>query len=581
MYDHDPPLYRDAARPTDPAAKDRGVHPGERILPAGSVHSRGGLALPVDLHLHQDVHIVMRDGAQLRADVWRPSNTGTFATVLAYTPYGKQGGYWGLDNFPFRAGVARGAVSGLQSFESPDPAYWCAHGYAVVVVDARGSSHSEGDIRWWGTQGGQDGHDVVEWVAAQPWSTGRVGMTGNSQLAIIQWFTAATRPPHLTAIAPWEGLSDMYRDNLATGGIPFPSFNEDVLTHQYGLARVEDIPAMIDRDPLLDSPHWADKAARLEEIDIPAYVVASFTNPLHSAGTLSAFRRLRPELSWLRIHNAMEWSDYYAPDSLEDLRRYFDHFLYDIDNGWERTPRVRSAVLDLGGRDDVDVSLDQWPPSEVTQVTYHLDAGGDLSRAIPSPGRSSYQMGRGAGVEFRHRFDTDTVLAGHASVRLWMETNTGTDLDVFVLVDKLSRRGKPRYRNVMPPPVPLVGRLLQAAYRRGLFKMGFIFYRGLEGRLRASHRRIDEVVSTDLEPHHPHTAPEPVTPGEVVQLDIALSPAVLRWRAGETLRLTISGSDPRGFWFPSVPPPDTVNVGMHTVHTGGDRASSLTVAELR
>ncbi len=577
---NDEALYRDAVRPTDPAAKDRGVHPGAEVFPAGSVHSKGGLPLPCELHLDRDVVVPLRDGVELRADVWRPSRSGTYATVLAYTPYGKEGGYWGLDNFPFRAGVPRGAVSGLQSFESPDPAYWCNQGYAVVIVDARGSYHSGGDMVWWGTQGAEDGYDVVEWVAAQEWSTGKVGMTGNSQLAIIQWFIAAARPPHLAAIAPWEGLTDMYRDNLARGGIPFPEFNEDVLSHQYGNHRIEDIPAMIAREPLLDSTHWADKAARVEAIDIPTYVVASYTNALHAAGTLDAFRRL-PDASqkWLRVHNTMEWPDYYTPRNVEDLRRFFDHYLRGIDNGWDETPPIRASILDLGGSDDVDVPLDAWPPTDVEPTTWHLDASNaTLVDTSPAPATTEHS-GDGTGQSsFTYTFEAETVTAGHGSVQLWVEAVGGDDMDVYVLVEKLSRRGRPRYRILMPPPIALMGKVMHAAYRFGKLKFGFIFYRGMDGRLRASHRALDVDASTDLEPRHLHTSPQKLSPGEIVRLDIPLWPALLRWRAGETLKLTVADHDPRGHWFPEVPPAQSINRGTHRIHTGGEFDSTLTLA---
>lgn len=569
-------LFRPASPPTDPAAADPGVHPESTVLEAGSVHSKHGLPLPCDLYLDRDVLIPLRDGTELRADVWRPDRDSALATVLTYTPYGKAGGYWGLDNFPFRANVPRRAVSGLQSFEAPDPAYWCHQGYAVVVVDARGSYHSGGDLRWWGTVGAHDGYDVVEWIAEQPWSTGRIGMTGNSQLAIIQWFIAAARPPHLTAIAPWEGLTDMYRDNLARGGIPFPEFNEDVLTHQYGNRLIEDIPAMIARDPLLND-YWRDKAARVEDIEIPAYVVASYTNALHAGGTLDAFRRLPTDRKWLRIHNTMEWPDYYEPRNVEDLRRFFDHHLRDIDNGWHNTPTVRAAVLDLGGTDEVDRPMKQWPPLEVEHRALHLDAATGRLSSTPVEAASSvaYDADGTGKATFTVRLTEDAETAGYGSVRLWMEADGADDMDVFVLVEKLSRRGSPRYRVLMRPPVRAMETVMNLANRLGLLKVGFIFYRGLTGQLRASQRALDTARSTPDEPRHLHISEERLRPGMVVPVDIPLWPAMLRWHRGEQLRITVAGHDPRGPWFPHVTPPKTRNRGRHRIHTGGSYDSHL------
>ena len=84
---------------------------------------------------------------------------------------------------------------------------------------------------------------------------------------------------------------------------------------------------------------------------MPAYVVASYSNTLHTAGTFRAWRRIASEEKWLRIHNTQEWPDYYDEANLEDLRRFFDHYLKGEDNGWEQTPRVRYSVLDLEGGD--------------------------------------------------------------------------------------------------------------------------------------------------------------------------------------------------------------------------------------
>ncbi len=93
----------------------------------------------------------------------------------------------------------------MARFEGPDPAYWCKQGYAVVNADSRGAGHSEGNLVVWGEQDGRDGADVIEWIASQVWSNGKVGMFGNSGLAMCQWWIAAEQPPGLACIAPWEG----------------------------------------------------------------------------------------------------------------------------------------------------------------------------------------------------------------------------------------------------------------------------------------------------------------------------------------------------------------------------------------
>ena len=80
----------------------------------------------------------------------------------------------------------------------------------------------------WDRQEGRDCYDVVEWLTEQEWCSGKVGMSGTSYLAVAQWFTAAEQPPHLAAINPWEGVSDVYRDLVMRGGIPDTGFAQQL-----------------------------------------------------------------------------------------------------------------------------------------------------------------------------------------------------------------------------------------------------------------------------------------------------------------------------------------------------------------
>ncbi|MCC7182399.1 MAG: CocE/NonD family hydrolase, partial [Rhodocyclaceae bacterium] len=337
-------IYRQAT-PLREAKRYPGFKTESILLPRGHRARKGALPLPCDIQADFDAPVRLRDGVTVYIDCYRPTGKTPVPVVLAYAPYGKRGGEQRLDNFPFRMGIGVARLSGLEAFEAADPAWWCEQGYAVVYADARGAVMSEGDIEFWGSRNGDDAHDVIEWLAAQPWCNGRIGMAGNSWLAMIQWFVAASRPPHLAAIAPWEGVADFYRYGIAWGGFPDAEFSETILKILYGNNRIEDIAAMVSTHPL-HNDFWDDKRARTERIEVPAYVVSSYTNGLHSIATIAAFNELASRDKWLRIHNTHEWPDFYDPASREDLKRFFDRYLKGIDNGWERTPRVRLAVLD-------------------------------------------------------------------------------------------------------------------------------------------------------------------------------------------------------------------------------------------
>ncbi|GFE82525.1 X-Pro dipeptidyl-peptidase [Steroidobacter agaridevorans] len=144
----------------------------------------------------RDVDIPMRDGARLKTDLWLPDVEHRVPVILYRTPYGK-------------------------SNTSPDflrPQHCVEAGFAAAVQDTRGRFASQGQWRpvMW-DQEALDGYDCVEWLAAQDWCNGNVGMSGPSYLGISQLVCAALRPPHLKAIAP-ALTSTAEFDRIETGG---------------------------------------------------------------------------------------------------------------------------------------------------------------------------------------------------------------------------------------------------------------------------------------------------------------------------------------------------------------------------
>lgn len=139
--------------------------------------------------------------------------------------------------------------------------------------------------------------------------------------------------------------------------------------------------------------------------------------------------------------------------NIEDLRRFYDRYLKDEDNGWESTPRVRYSVLDPGGKDDTDRTADTWPPVAVPSTTLHLDAAsGRLTKEQPATESSvSYaSTDPTASATFRCTIEEETELLGPLNVRLWIETSEGDDLDLFAAVYKTDATGKPLHHFVFP-----------------------------------------------------------------------------------------------------------------------------------
>ena len=547
--------------------------PGTRVLPVGFQVQPRFKALPVEIVFEKDVAVTLRDGVTIYVDVYRPAHGEKVPVLVAWSPYGKSRGnapqYVQLFDI---LGMETSKVSGLMRFEGPDPAFWCAHGYAVCNPDPRGSFHSEGDIRVWSRKEGEDYHDLVEWLGVQGWSNGKVGTTGNSYLAISQWFVAAEQPPHLAAIAPWEGMSDIYRDLIKRGGIPDFPFPRTLERSFIGKNQREDLVAEAEQHPMLDDL-WKQKIPAFENVTVPAYVVASYSNSIHTPGTFRGWRKIASTEKWLRIHNTMEWPDYYEEANLADLLRFFDRFLKGHENGWDETPRVRYSILDLEGGDRVNLPATDFPPEDVSPAIFYLDGStGALTIDAPHEAqRASYDAEAGDGqLSFTLRTDTSMEFVGYPKVRLWLEAEGADDMDVFVFLEKLNVAGE----RLEQFNIPNHGPQMQALTQTGA---AILKYKGSNGRLRASMRHLDEIESTDSIPVHSFDRIEKLAPGEVVRLDIDLFPVGLALQPGDQLRLVISGAHLLGGVMPGTANVEPDNKGRHVVHTGGANASYLQI----
>ncbi len=548
-----------------------GFNPSTTTLPAGHKIAPQFKALTTDIVFERDIAVTLRDGVTIYVDVFRPTGSEKLPVIVAWSPYGKSGGSSVRTTSLFTMlGMDNELVSGLEKFEGPDPAYWCAHGYAVCNPDARGIAHCDGDSVMLGRQEGQDCYDVIEWLAVQTWCTGKVAMSGTSYLTMMQWFTAAEQPPHLTVINPWEGLTDAYRDLVMEGGIPDFGFPERLQHNYAGKGQREDIVAEAKRHPLVNEL-WEDKAARLDKIIVPAYVVASYSNTLHTAGTFRAWRRIASQEKWLRIHNTLEWPDYYDSFHVEDLRRFFDHYLKGEQNGWEQTSRVRYSVLDMKGGDRTNLPATTFPPEGVLDTKFYLNGSTrSLVREVPSNASTVvYDAQTQPGLaSFIIRFETETVMVGYPKLRLWVEAKDADDMDLFFLVQKLDALGN----HLQQFNIPNQGAMMQDATERG----GTVLrYKGSPGRLRVSARHLDPASSTETVPEHSFDRIEKLSPGEIVDIEVGLLPLGLVFYPGEQLRLIIDSQNALGAIMPGVGGYVSRNRGQHVIHAGGAHGSYL------
>jgi len=156
----------------------------------------------------RETHLVeMKDGIKIYVEVVRPQASGRFGTILELSPY--------HGTLADRSGtrILPGPKDGMAGYFAP-------RGYAVVFADLRGTGRSQGCLDHMGPKDQSDAKEIVEWAAKQPWSNGRVGMTGHSYVGSTPQMAAAQNPKGLVTIVPSAGLAAMYHHEFQNG-VPY------------------------------------------------------------------------------------------------------------------------------------------------------------------------------------------------------------------------------------------------------------------------------------------------------------------------------------------------------------------------
>lgn len=516
------------------------------------------------MRIERNVGVRLSHGATMYIDIYRPAGVERdLPVILAWSPYGKH-----RTSATFRypgSGIEAGWMSRHTGFEAPDPAYWCAAGYAVAYADPPGVLYSEGEMHHGGPDETRDACELIDWLGERPWSNGRVGMSGVSYLACIQWQVAAAHPRHLAAINPWEGFSDWYREFGYHGGMRDTSFVPRATSFiNFSTTRTEDTNTNMMAHPLYDE-YWASKDVDLAAIEVPAFVVASWSDHgLHSRGTLEAYKQLSSPHKWLEVHGRKKWGYYYDPANVARLREFFDHFLK---GGPELAhwPKVRLEIREGLNRGSFR-NEKEWPLARTEHVPLYLDAKTEklVSEPLSASAEISYDAtDKSSRLTFDRTFDSATELTGHMKLRLWVEIAAGDDADLFVAVQKLDASGA------------VVPFCWYALYENGPVALGW---------LRASHRATDPARSRPEQPFHTHLTEEKLAPGVPVAVDVEIWASSTHFAAGETLRVVVKGSDIYDTVVPNQPMllhEETRNAGRHTIRAGGRYDSHLLVPLVR
>lgn len=561
-------------------------NPRTEILPTGWSMKSGSKKLGCDILVEHDVGITVRDGCKLYVDIYRPNDEQIRSpAIICWSPFGKK--FNGIDSLalmvPWNLGIPDNALSGLEKFEAPDPADWVDAGYAVVNVDSRGAFDSEGMMAIMGTQEAEDGYDVIEHVAKLPWCSGKVGLAGNSHLAIIQWFIASLRPPSLAAIAPWEGCGDLMREQFIRGGIYMGHmFDGLIVKHMLkGRYGMESFRKMYEQSPLANA-WWNDKRPCMSKIQVPTYITGTWSNTMHGMGAIRGWLEVDTPQKWLRFHPHQEWYDLWgSAQAKRELFQFFDHYLKGADNGWRNTPKVRVAALKFGEEPPVEnIVVEDFPVPDTEYRTMYLGADGTMGQEqspLALSGKSYDAEDHEDFAAFTYVFLSDARMLGIPKAVLFMSCDDYDDMDVFIVLRKLDSHGQPMLALNIPwnnLPVHSISEIPEDE------RTEVIIYKGPSNMLRASQRAIDSSMSMHEHwPFHPQDKEEKVAPGSIVRLDIGIWATGIDFKAGEAIQLQVSGHFRGVANFGSSE--DVRNRGEHTIHCGKEHNSHVILPFVR
>ncbi|KAL3450224.1 alpha/beta-hydrolase [Aspergillus insuetus] len=431
-------------------------------------------------------------------------------------------------------------------------------GYAMVKIDPSGVSQTPGTR---GVLGGIIGeyYDAVEWAASQTWSNGNVAMVGSSYGANTQWPVAALKPKGLKCFVPYATDIDTYREAAYTGGIPTSTY----LTDWYARVRAcspkwgdqFDLVEMMKSHPFYDAL-WEMAGADADTTSVPCFLAASQIFMIHGRGAYEAWRRRGTANTFLQLVDC----DYYPWPSREasgKIIQFLDHYMK---SGDHPPPERVGIQVRLGSGKWYWRKEKAWPVPGIQYQRWYLNPDGALvtHEMEEQPERkleysTKVRAHANSGVTFTSApFEEDVEFAGHFSATLSISSST-TEADVVVSLWPIDADGK-------------VVRLGSKNQAEPLAK----------GFLRASHRKTDPSKTLPERPWHTHTEADnsPLTPNEVVKVEVELYPAAARIQKSWRLRVDITPSEHQP-GIPGYSPPDmrttwgeTHEEGTNAIHVG-------------
>jgi predicted acyl esterase len=517
------------------------------------------------------ISVPLSDGNTLDADIVRPESNERHPAILSVHAYDKRDQAMPLH--PVAFSHRRGHI------EAGDSAFFARRGYVHVILNIRGTGDSSGTYDNLGPRSIEDLREAIDWLAAQPWCSGRVGMFGISFFALVQPRVAERAPEPLKAIFAPFGYTDMYRDRYFHGGILSHKFMEmwlptlhkprlaGFLRDAVGDAEFDRLLAAARGDDELRSVPFLSKVLSdpeagpngliadilLQPLDgdyyrersvdytadcsVPAYFGACWgVYGLHLPGALRSYENWKGPKK-LTIGPPVYLDRPFYQYHLEALR-WFDHWLKDNDTGMMEEPDINLFVTGTGRWKQAA----QWPVPQTRFTRFYLHEAGELSEREyrPEEGATSFEDSpykRGQVEFWTADFVEETELAGPIALNLYGKT---TDTEVLWFASLLHRDAEGAER---------------------------ILTRGW---LRGSQRATDPDRSRPWQPYHPHDRRDPVTPGEPTLFEIEMRPYAIALKPGERLGLRIKCADDE-------PPANTLEVISmgHMARPSGARVTVL------
>ncbi|SHJ00815.1 hypothetical protein SAMN02745194_01559 [Roseomonas rosea] len=564
-------------------------------------------------------YLTMRDGCRIAVDVWLPEGaTGPVPAVLILTPYYRR--------FAVAEGSDADAVPNAGKFIR----YLVPRGYAVVVVDVRGTGASFGTRdSFRSPKEREDSREITDWIVAQDWSDGRVGATGISYPGAASDFLASTGHPAVKAIAPLFAVWDTYADNYYPGGILLKELarsydalmvamdhdRRDLLKNYVYYAN-PDLrgPHPVDEDPdgalLAQAIHehlgnfrqpdfMGEFRFREEALPYdPSFSSASFSpysvspgirpdvavmavsgwmdGAGYANGAISRFLTLRENPVHLLLGpwdhgarcNVSPWRSGMTPDFdlLGALLRFFDEYLMGQDTGLRGEARVHYFALHA----EEWRSAQAWPPVVETERLF-LGAGGALGMEAGEAGSDETRADFAAGTGNGTRYERIAGINSTTYYADWAERSAGmlswTSAPLASAQELAGHGVAELWLQSSEPDAALF------VYLSEVEADGTVRY-VTEGLLRALHRKESPAPETyrTTWPFRSFRREDaaPLVPGEAVRIRVPLLPVAWRFATGSRIRLSVAGADAdHCVQVPHGRPP------VLNLLRGGERASAL------